>query len=69
MQELKAKINPDGTFEIETSGFKDHSCVDELDKAIKELEALGIETEIKEMKKKPEYYVQGQRTGIHSKSR
>lgn len=68
MQELKAKINPDGSLEVETSGFKGASCIAELENFTKEMQALGVSLNLKDQKKKSEYYIQGQRTGISNKT-
>ena len=56
MQEITATIKDDGTIEIETSGFKGAACIKELDQITKSLELMGIKTQVKDQKKKPEYY-------------
>jgi len=68
MEEIKAKINDDGSIEIETSGFKGQSCMKELEKLTKSLAVMGINTSVKDQKKKPEYYLAGQDTGIKIKT-
>ena len=56
MESIEAKINNDGSIQIETSGFKGSSCIKELDNIMKDLEAMGIKTQIADQKKKPEFY-------------
>lgn len=56
MKEVKVHIKPDGTTTIETSGFKGKACQEMTDKMLKDLEVLGISMQVKEDKKKAEYY-------------
>ena len=56
MREIKTHISPDGTTTIETSGFKGKTCQETTDKILKDLEVLGISVQVKEDKRKAEYY-------------
>ena len=56
MREIKTHISPDGTTTIETSGFKGKTCQETTDKILKDLEDLGISVQVKEDKRKAEYY-------------
>ena len=56
MREIKTHISPDGTTTIETSGFKGKTCQETTDKILKELQDLGILVQVKEDKRKAEYY-------------
>ncbi len=56
MKEVKIHIKPDGTTTIETSGFKGKACQELTDKLLKDLEEIGISMQVKEDKKKAEFY-------------
>lgn len=56
MKEIKTHISPDGTTTIETSGFKGKTCQETTEKLLKDLESFGISVQVKEDKRKAEYY-------------
>jgi hypothetical protein len=66
MKEVKIRIKKDGTTEIETSGFKGNECLEETDRILKQADDLGISLEVKDRKKKAEYYEQPVTTGIRT---
>lgn len=65
MEELIIEVTPEGNIKFETIGKKGDTCMKELDEYRKFLAAAGIETAIRNQKKKPEFYEKaGQRTRI-----
>ena len=54
MKQIKADISEDGTVKFDYSGFKDKTCLKEFDDVAKELEKLGIVSDVTEQAKKPE---------------
>jgi valyl-tRNA synthetase len=56
MREITATIGEDGAMTLDTKGFKGKACQEATDKILKELEVLGIGVEVKDDKKKAEYY-------------
>lgn len=63
MEELLIEVTPEGQIKFETIGKKGDTCMKELDEYRKFLAFAGIETTVKDQKKKPEFYEKaGQRT-------
>jgi len=56
MKDVKIRIKKDGSTTLETSGFKGKACEELTDKMLKDLRDLGISGQVKEDKKKAEYY-------------
>ena len=55
-EELEIDIAPDGTLKVEAKGHRGAGCIDELNKLLEDLRQGGIETNIKNQKKKQEFY-------------
>ena len=55
-EELEIDIAPDGTLKVEAKGYRGGACIDALDKLLADLKQGGIETNIKDQKKKQEFY-------------
>ncbi len=51
---------------FETSGFKDNTCISKMEEVLKNLEKLGVKTDVVSQKKKPEGYVpaKGEKIGV-----
>lgn len=63
-EELEIDIAPDGSMKVEAKGYKGAGCIDALDKLLESLKQGGIETNIKDQKKKQEYYAAGTKQTI-----
>ena len=55
-EELEIDIAPDGTLIVEAKGYKGAGCLESLNKLLRELEQGGISTNVKDQKKKQEFY-------------
>jgi len=67
-KDIKIEIKPDGSLAVETSGYKGNGCESQIDELMKIAEARGLKTEMKDKKKKAEYYAAGTSTSIISKT-
>lgn len=56
MPEMEIIITPEGEIKIEAAGYKGGSCLKDLDEYRKHMAAGGVTTDIKDQKKKPEFY-------------
>lgn len=56
MKEMEIIIAPDGSIKIEAAGYSGGTCMKDLDKYIAHLRAGGVTTDLKDQKKKPEFY-------------
>lgn len=65
-KELEIDIAPDGSLKVEAKGYHGAGCIDALDKLLEDLKQGGIETNIKDQKKKQEYYVAGTKQTIQT---
>ena len=68
-KEIKIEIKPDGSLFVETAGYKGNACETQIDELMKEAESRGLKVEMKERKRKIEYYAAGQSTGTRNISR
>ena len=68
MKEVKIIIGKDGTQRIETSGFQGTTCLETTELILRRLAEKGIPVQIKEDKKKEEFYANptGIETGLHA---
>ena len=65
--ELEITIAPDGTLKVEAKNHKGAGCLDELNVLLRDLEKDGIQTGIKDQKKKQEYYAAATKQTIQTK--
>lgn len=63
-EELEIDISPTGEFKVEAKGYRGAGCTDALDNLLEDLKRGGIETSIKDQKKKQEYYAAGTKQTI-----
>ncbi len=68
-EDIKIEVKPDGTMIIETSGYKGAACEKRIDEIMRDAESRGFKVEVKDKKKKMEYYQNGTGTGILSKGK
>ena len=66
-EELEIDIAPDGTLKVEAKGYRGAGCIDALNKLLEDLKQGGIETSIKDQKKKQEYYAAGTKQTVSTK--
>lgn len=62
-EDITIKVKSDGTLFLETSGYKGKACETRIKEIMKEAASHGIKVEVKENKKKVEYYATGTKTG------
>lgn len=67
MQELEITISPTGAMTIEAKGHKGSGCLTELNAILEGIGRDGIETSIKDQKKKQEYYATATAATIQAK--
>lgn len=66
-EELEIDIAPDGAMKVEAKGYRGAGCIESLNKLLEDLKHGGIETNIKEQKKKQEYHATATKQTIHAK--
>jgi hypothetical protein len=55
--EIEARIDRNGAVHLEYSGFKGDLCFDEAGKLLKRLRRLGLDVDVKMVRKKDEAYI------------
>ncbi len=68
MTEVKVNVDEKGNMIMETTGFKGAACLRELDEISEKMKEYGIGSTVKDQKKKSEYYVAAQKSGILNRS-
>lgn len=65
-EEIEVTISDEGIV-FEATGFHGKTCTDELEKFVKGLKAMGIESEVIKQEKKQAYYEQRSNTRLESR--
>jgi len=69
VEEITIKVKSDGTLFLETAGYAGNACETKVNEIMKEMESHGIKMDIKEKKKKVEYYAAGTKIGTGNLSK
>lgn len=64
MKEIEFVISPEGEIIIEASGYTGGSCLKVLDEYLAHMKAHGVDTEMKDHKKKPAFYQTAQGSSL-----